>query len=181
MGQIIITSFVSLDGVMEAPEKWSLPYWNDEIAEFKESELHASDAQLLGTRTYEGFADAWPSRSGDYADRFNSQPKYVVSDSLETAEWNNSKIMRRNAYLPEEIQRLKSRHDGDILVHGSGTLAQWLLANRRADELRILLYPVVLGAGKRLLDKVGELALDLVQSRSMGSGVNLLTYRPQLA
>lgn len=178
MGKLVVTEFLTLDGVMESPETWSLSYWNDQIAGFKETEGRNADALLLGRRTYEGFAEAWPSRTGEYADRLNSQPKYVVSDTLADAGWANSEIIRRNDALSETIAALRDKHSGDIVVHGSGTLARWLLANRLFDELRLILYPLLRGTGKRLFDGAGEVELNLSRSEELGSGVGLLVYRP---
>lgn len=181
MGQIVVSSFLSVDGVMEAPEKWSLPFWNDEIGSFKERELQESEAQLLGRTTYEGFATSWPGRSGDYADRFNEQAKYVVSDSLESADWNNSHILRRDDALASDLNEVKRRHTGDIVVHGSGTLARWLLSNRLVDRLHLLVYPLLLGKGRRLFEGLSDIELMLQDSRTLGSGVKLLVYQPAAA
>lgn len=178
MGKLIVTSFLSLDGVMEAPEKWSLKYWSDhDIGAFKNDELMSSDATLLGRVTYEGFSQAWPGRSGDYADRLNNNPKYAVSSTLDRAEWANSHIVRPDGNLAAEIAAIKDRYEGSLLVHGSCTLVQWLTANGLVDQYNLIVYPVLLGAGKRLFDSAGETPLQLVESRPFSTGATLLVYQ----
>jgi len=185
MGRIVVTEFVSLDGVMEDPggsEDFKYGGWTFEIGmgddggEFKVAETMASDALLLGRVTYEGFAAAWPSRDGEFADRFNSMPKYVVSSTLERPEWTNSTVLEGD--LAEEVSRLKREHDGDIVVHGSAQLAQALLEGDLVDELRLMVFPVVLGSGKRLFgDTSDKKPLQLVESKTVGNGVAILVYR----
>ncbi|TLY82554.1 MAG: dihydrofolate reductase, partial [Gammaproteobacteria bacterium] len=150
MRKIIVTEFLSLDGVMEAPEKWSFPYMNDEIMKFKSDELFVSGALLLGRATYETFAAAWPSRTdpGGFADRMNSLPKYVLSNTLKEVKWNNSRLIKGNAV--DEISKLKQEAGQDIVVHGSRALVNWLLGHGLIDEYHLLVYPIVLGSGKRL-------------------------------
>src|SRR3954453_5748639 len=154
MGRIVVTEFVSLDGVMEDPggsENFKHGGWSFEISrgkegdKFKVDETMASDALLLGRVTYEGFAEAWPSRDDEagFADKFNSMPKYVVSSTLTDPEWNNSTVISAN--LPEEVAKLKEVHEGDIVVHGSARLVQGLLDDDLVDELRLMVFPVVLG------------------------------------
>jgi dihydrofolate reductase len=174
--RVVVTMFISLDGVMEDPA-WTAPYWNDEIAKFKLDELFATDAHLLGRVTYEGFAAAWPSRTDEqgFADRMNSLPKYVVSTTLKKAEWNNSTIIKDN--IAEEVSRLKKQPGQDILVAGSATLVQTLMAHDLVDEYRLLTYPVVLGRGKRLFKDGSTATLKLVESKSFSSGVVLLRYQ----
>lgn len=177
MSKVVVTMFMSLDGVLDEPQNWSFPYWNDDIAKFKTDELLATDAHLLGRVTYEGFAAAWPSRSDEagFADRMNSLPKYVVSTTLEKADWNNSTIIHEN--VADAISELKQQYDQDILVAGSATLIQTLLAHDLVDEYRLLVYPIVLGKGKRLFQDGSEAKLKLVESKSLGSVV-LLRYQP---
>src|SRR5260221_5907778 len=147
MRKIIVTEFMALDGVFEAPgpdgsgfkyEGWTMSYGNEEFMKFKSDELFASDALLLGRVTYEGFAKAWPGRTDEvgFADKFNSMPKYVVSKTLKKAEWNNSHIISDN--IVEEIEKLKQQSGGDITVHGSGTLARFLLEHDLVDQLNLL-------------------------------------------
>jgi dihydrofolate reductase len=185
MGKIVVTEFVSLDGVMEDPggaESFKYGGWTFEIPRgeegdrFKLDETMASDALLLGRVTYEGFAAAWPSREGEFADKFNQMPKYVVSSTLDDPEWENSTVLRGD--LAEEVEQLKARHDGDVVVHGSGQLAQGLLERDLVDELRLMVFPVVLGAGKRLFGETSDKKrLQLVDSKTVGDGVAILIYR----
>lgn len=176
MSRIVVTAFMSLDGVMEAPEKWSFPYWNDTIERFKNEELQASDAQLLGRKTYEVFAEAWPSRTGLYADRLNQSHKYVVSSTLQQAPWNGSQVLEGGDHLDGQVQGLLARHKGDVLVHGSHALVQSLVAQDLVDQYHLLVYPLVLGAGKRLFAGGARETLQLERATDMGSGVVLLVY-----
>jgi len=169
---------MTLDGVVESPQDWSFPYWSDETAKFKWDELLATDAHLLGRVTYEGFAAAWPDRTDaqGFADRMNSLPKYVVSTSLKKAEWNNSHIIKTN--VADEIAKLKKQSGDDILVAGSMTLIRMLMEHDLVDEYRLLMYPIVLGKGKRLFTDGMVTSLKLTESKPMGSGVVLLRYEP---
>jgi dihydrofolate reductase len=185
MGRIVVTEFVSLDGVMEAPggEEFKYPGWSfefdrgEEGNQFKLDETLESEALLLGRRTYEGFAGAWPSRKGDFADKFNSMPKYVVSSTLQDPEWNNTTVLKGDAV--EEVRKLKEELDGDIYVHGSRQLAQTLIESDLVDELHLMVFPVVLGTGKRLFGETSDKKpLRLVESRTVGDGVAILVYRP---
>jgi dihydrofolate reductase len=186
VGRIVVTEFVSLDGVMEDPGGsesfkhggWSFAFGRgDEGDKFKLDETRASDALLLGRVTYEGFADAWPSREGEFADKFNSMPKYVLSSTLQDPEWSNSTVLKGD--LAEEVAKLKREHDGDIVVHGSAQLAQTLIEDDLVDELRLMVFPVVLGSGKRLFgDTSDKKSLQLVDSKVVGDGVAILTYAP---
>jgi len=174
--QIRATLFMTLDGVVESPEKWSFPYWNDEIASLKNDELKKTDALLLGRTTYEGFAAAWPGRKDaeGFADKFNSMPKYVVTKSLKKADWTNSHIINKN--IAEELAKLKDQSGGDIMVHGSGTLVQWLIKNDLLDGMRLLVYPVLRGQGKKLFTDVPETGLRLDHARTFKTGVVELAY-----
>ncbi|HEX9599412.1 MAG TPA: dihydrofolate reductase family protein [Gaiellaceae bacterium] len=186
MGKLVVTEFVSLDGVMEDPggaEGFEHGGWTfqfdrgPEGDKFKLDELMASDAQLLGRRTYEGFAQAWPSIKDEsgFADKMNAMPKFVVSSTLENADWNNTTVLSGN--VPDEVSRLKQQFDGDILVAGSAQLAQSLLQHDLVDELRLMVFPVVLGSGKRLFaDRAEMSAFTLVEARQTGS-VAILTLR----
>jgi dihydrofolate reductase len=189
MGRIVVTEFVSLDGVMEAPgggEEFRHGGWSFEIErgdegnKFKLDETMESEALLLGRVTYEGFAAAWPSRDGEFADKFNTMPKYVVSTTLEDPEWNNSIVLKGD--VAEEVAKVTERHDGDIVVHGSARLVQTLLEHGLVDELRLMVFPVVLGDGKRLFgDTSDKKALRLVDSKVVGDGVTILVYQPAAA
>jgi dihydrofolate reductase len=186
MGRIVVTEFVSLDGVMEDPggsENFAQGGWSfktsrgDEGDKFKLDETFASEALLLGRVTYEGFAEAWPSRDGEFADKFNDMPKYVVSSTLDAPEWKNSTVLKGD--LVEEVEKLKREQDGDIVVHGSARLVQTLIEHDLVDELRLMVYPVVLGGGKRLFGETSDKKpLRLVESKVVGDGVSILIYRP---
>jgi dihydrofolate reductase len=186
MGRIVVTEFVSLDGVMEAPgggEDFEHAGWTFKIArgdegdKFKLDETMGADALLLGRRTYEGFAAAWPGRDGEFADKFNTMPKYVVSSTLGEPEWSNSTVLRGD--LVEEVAKLKQEHSGDVVVHGSAQLVQALLEHDLVDELRLMVFPVVLGTGKRLFGVTsGKKPLRLTDSRTVGDGVAILVYEP---
>lgn len=186
MRKVIVSEFVSLDGVMEDPggaEKfehggWTMPYWSEEIGKFKFDELFASDALLLGRVTYQGFAAAWPGRTDEagFADRMNSLPKFVVSTTLKKVEWNNSRLIKGN--IGEEVSRLKQQPGQDILVAGSGELVHTLMQHDLVDEYRLLVYPVVLGKGKRLFRDRDHATLKLVETKTFSSGVVALAYQP---
>jgi dihydrofolate reductase len=186
MGTIVVTEFVSLDGVMEDPggaENFKYGGWTFEIPrgdegdKFKLDETLGSDALLLGRVTYEGFAEAWPSRDGEFADKFNTMPKYVVSSTIEDPAWTSSTVLKGD--VAEEVAKLKEKHDGEIVVHGSGQLVQTLLEQDLVDELRLMVFPVVLGSGKRLFGETsGKKPLRLVDSKVVGDGVAILIYRP---
>ena len=186
MGRIVVTEFVSLDGVMEAPgggEDYKHAGWTFEIDrgeegnKFKLDETLGAEALLLGRRTYEGFAAAWPSREGEFADKFNGMPKYVVSSTLENPEWNNSTVLKGD--LVEEVSRLRDTAAGDVYVQGSAQLVQALVEHDLVDELRLMVFPVVLGSGKRLFDGTSDKKrLRLAESRTVGDGVTILIYQP---
>jgi dihydrofolate reductase len=187
MARIVVTEFVSLDGVVEDPggsEDFKYGGWSFEFDrgaegdQFKLDETRNSQALLLGRVTYEGFAEAWPSREGEFADMFNSMPKYVVSSTLQAPEWTNSSVL--DGDLVEEVKKLREGPDGDIVVHGSAQLAQALIANDLVDELRLMVFPVVLGTGKRLFDDPGEKKKwKLADSKVVGDDVLVLTYQPR--
>jgi dihydrofolate reductase len=185
VGRIVVTEFVSLDGVMEAPggedfkyKAWSFDFdRGEEGNRFKLDEALEAEALLLGRVTYEGFAAAWPSRDGEFADKFNEMPKYVVSSTLEDPEWNNSTLLKGDAV--EEVTKLREQLDGDIYVHGSCQLAQTLIENDLVDELRLMVFPVVLGTGKRLFgDTSDRKRLRLADSKTVGDGIAILVYEP---
>jgi dihydrofolate reductase len=186
MGRIVVTEFVSLDGVMEAPgggEDFKYGGWTFEIDrgeegnKFKLDEALDAEALLLGRRTYEGFAAAWPSMKGEFADKFNNMPKYVVSSTLTEPEWNNSTVLKGD--VVDEVSRLRQGPDGDIVVHGSAQLVQTLVEHGLVDELRLMVFPVILGSGKRLFgDTSDKKGLRLTDSKTVGDGVAILTYEP---
>ncbi len=186
MGRIVVTEFISLDGVVEDPggsEDFKHGGWSFEISrgeegdQFKLDETMASEALLLGRVTYEGFAAAWPQREGEFADKFNNMPKYVVSTTLVDPEWTNSTVLEGD--VAEAVAKLKQEQDGDIVVHGSAELAQTLLENDLVDELRLMVFPVVLGDGKRLFGETSDKkSLRLKDSKMVGDGVGILVYEP---
>lgn len=185
MRKLVVTEFVSLDGVMEAPGgegdyvhgAWTMPFWADEIGEFKDEELPAAEISLLGRRTYESFAGAWPDRAGDpFADKLNAMRKVVASTTLTDPAWANTVVVADD--LPGAVVALKAEEgDGTVLVSGSGSVARQLLAADLVDEVRLVQYPVVLGVGQRLFDDAGAHRFDLVDARPVDGGALLLTYR----
>jgi dihydrofolate reductase len=187
MSRIVVTEFVSVDGVIEDPggsEGWDRGGWafrferGPEGDRFKLDETMRSDALLLGRVTYEGFAAAWPTREGEFADKFNGMPKYLVSSTLTEPAWSNT--TRLTGDVAAEAARLKEQPGGDIVVHGSATLVAALLEHDLVDEWRLMVFPIVLGAGKRLFgDSGAPRSLELVEARPVGpDGVVILTYRP---
>jgi len=176
MGRIVITEFITLDGVVEAPDQWSFPYWGEDIAAVKHAELFASDALLLGRVTYEGFAEAWPKMTDEagFADRINALPKFVVSSTVTEPTWNASVI----PCDVDAVRKAAASVEGDVTVHGSPSLAAFLLDHGLADEVRLITYPIVRGTGKRLFREGAELAFERVEERPFASGAVLLTYRP---
>jgi len=179
MRKVIVSEFVTLDGVMEEP-RWTFQFTpSEDQLKFKLDELFSVDALLLGRVTYQGFAAAWPSMKGDaqgYGDRMNGLPKYVVSTSLEKVEWNNSRLIKAN--VAEEVAKLKQQSGQDILVFGSRELASSLMQSGLVDELRLLVYPIILGSGKRLFRDGIAAKLKLVESKAFASGIALLRYQP---
>jgi dihydrofolate reductase len=186
VGRIVVTEFVSLDGVMEDPGGaedfkhggWSFEFNRGEEGDkFKLDEALEADALLLGRVTYEGFADAWPSREGEFADKFNNMPKYVVSSTLTDPDWNNSTVLSGD--VAAEVSKLRDGQDGDLVVHGSAQLVQTLLEHDLVDELRLMVFPVVLGSGKRLFGETSDKkVLPLADSKIVGDGVAILIHRP---
>jgi dihydrofolate reductase len=178
MRKIIVSEFLTLDGVMETPEKWVFEFVNEDILNFKLDEVLAADALLLGYTTYKIFVASWPSRSDPdgFADKMNNMPKYVASASPEKLGWNNSHRIKGNVI--DEITKLKKQTGHDILVAGSGMLVQALMQHNLIDEYRLLVYPVVLGKGKRLFQDNIPLTLKLTETKAFDTGVVLLRYEP---
>ena len=187
MGKVVVTEFVTVDGVVEDPggsEDFDRGGWafkfdrGDDGDKFKLDEAMESEALLLGRVTYEGFAEAWPSREGEFADKFNTMPKYVVSTTLENPEWTNSTVI--SGEVGAEVSRLKQELDGDLVVHGSASLVQALTQEDLVDEYRLMVFPTVLGSGKRLFgDTDVARTLELVDAKPVGpDGVVILTYVP---
>ena len=185
MGRIVVSEFVTLDGVFEDPGGasdfehggWAFKADRGEAGNaFKSDELRDAEAQLLGRVTYEGFAQAWPNMGGDwFGDKMNSMPKYVVSRTLESADWTNSTVLRGE--LREEVEKLKQSLDGDILVAGSGQLVHGLFEHDLIDELRLMVYPAILGSGRRLLDGAGPVNLRLTEVGQAGETFTLVYQR----
>jgi dihydrofolate reductase len=173
--RLVATEYLTLDGVFEEPGQWSFPFFNEQASQFKWRELQASDALLLGRKTYEGFAAAWPGRDDGvgFAEKMNSMPKYVVSSTLTDPAWNNTTVIGL-----DDVARLREEPGGDLLVAGSGDLVRTLLAQGLVDELRLMVFPVVLGAGRKLLGETeAEIPLELVETRTAGETTILILRR----
>ena len=187
MGRIVVTEFMSLDGVAESPGgdndfvrgAWTFEFdRGPEGDQFKTDETVNTAAMLLGRRTYDGFAAAWPQREGDFADRFNALPKYVVSSTLTNPSWTNTTVLSGDPI--DAVRKLKAEISGDIVVHGSVSLVQTLLANDLVDELRIMLFPVVLGTGIKLFGDATDMKqLRLADSKIVGDGVAIMIFTPR--
>ena len=186
MGRIVVTEFVSLDGVMEAPggepgyahSGWTTDVAGDDHFAYKLEELLESEVLLLGRVTYESFAGAWPSREDEagFADKMNRMPKYVFSRTLDELDWENSTLLKGE--LTDEVRRLQDEVDGNILVAGSRSVVHSLLLNDLVDELRLMIFPVVLGSGGRVYpDSDRKIPLELADSRAYDSGVVVQVYR----
>ena len=184
MGKLVVTEFVSLDGVMEAPggEDFKYPGWSfefdrgDDGNQFKLDETLETEALLLGRVTYEGFAGAWPSREGEFADKFNTMPKYVVSSTLQDPEWNNTTVLKGD--VVDEVSKLKDQTDGIVQVPGSNQLVQELIENDLVDELHLMVFPVVLGTGRRVFGETSDKTdWRLTEAKPVGpEGVLVLIY-----
>lgn len=174
--RLVVTEFLSLDGVAESPQ-WTFPYWTDDTAAFKGEETKRSSALLLGRKTYEEFAAAWPQRgNADGGDFFNPVKKHVVTSTRTKDIWQNAEFLKADR---KAIEALKAKPGGDLTVHGSLSLARWLLSEGLVDELRLLVYPVVVGKGRRLFDdSVAPAALELAKAKALQKGVVALVYKP---
>lgn len=179
--RVVASTYVTLDGYIDEPGKWSFPFWSQEASDFKARELFASDALLLGRITYEGFAAAWPTMegTGDFGARMNGMPKYVASRTLDTATWNATII---KGDVAEAVGRLKQQDGGDLLIGGSGQLIDYLSGHDLIDEYRLMVHPIVLGGGeKRLFRHAPRRTLELVDNVTFPTGVTVLTYHPAAA
>jgi dihydrofolate reductase len=184
MGRIVVTEYMSVDGVVEAPsgtESFERVGWTDAFSrgpegdKFKLDETMNSDALLLGRITYDGFAAVWPHYEGEFADKFNTMPKYVVSQTLANPEWNNTTVLSGD--VVDEVRKLKERYDGDIVVHGSPQLVQTLIEHDLVDALHLQVYPVIVGAGKRLFGETSATKrLRLTSTQTVGGGIHILIY-----
>jgi dihydrofolate reductase len=177
--RLVATEYVSLDGVFEEPGQWSFPFFNQEAADFKWAELQASDALLLGRKTYAGFAAAWPSMTDEagFADKMNSMPKYVVSSSLASADWTGSTLIKGDVI--EAVRALKDEPGGDLLLAGSGQLLHALQQENLVDVYRLMLHPIVLGTGARLF--ADPVKLTLTRTATFETGIVILEYGPASA
>jgi dihydrofolate reductase len=180
MRKITAGLFISLDGVVEAPEQWTGPYFNDEVGQAVGTLMAPNDALLLGRVTYEGFAAAFGGQSGGMADQMNNTPKYVVSDTLSSADWQNSTLISgQRVDVADQVSELKRQAGQTIGMSGSSTLVSWLLRQGLLDQLDLLVFPVVLGSGKRLFSEPdGQVPMKLAGSEAFGTGVVHLTYAP---
>lgn len=181
MAKLLVAEFLTLDGVMEAPEKWQFPYFGPDFGQFVAASINACDVLLLGRVTYDIFAGAWPNEPEDgsgISTKLNSAPKYVVSNTLEKADWNNTTILRGDA--AESVAQLKAQTEGLIGVNGSGKLARTLIENNLVDEYNLMIHPVVVGQGQRLFEEgISALnGLQLVETRTFSTGIISLVYRP---
>ena len=180
MRKIVAGLFISMDGVVEAPHERHFPYFNDEMGEAVDKQMAASDAMLLGRVTYQEFASYWPNQSSadvDIADHMNNTPKFVVSSTLDSVEWQNSTLIKGD--VAAELTKLKQQPGKDISIVGSGTLVRTLLRDGLLDELQLLVHPIVVGRGKRLFpDGTEQLPLELVAAKTFSTGVLSLTYQP---
>lgn len=175
--KLIESTFVTLDGVIENPQNWSAPYWDDQHAGYAMSLLEGSDALLLGRKTYAGFAESWPQRSGDpYTDKMNAMPKFVVSRTLENPTWNASVL---DGDVTEQVAKLKEQDGGNLLKFGTGELDRTLIGQGLVDELHLWYFPVIAGGGQRLLDDIDITHLKLADTTRLDSGIIVLILTPQ--
>jgi dihydrofolate reductase len=188
MSRLIVSEFVTLDGVMEAPggepshphTGWVFDFMSPEQEQYKLEEVREADALLLGRVTYEGFSSAWPQRGGEFADKMNGMPRYVASTTLRDPEWNNTTVLGADAAT--EIAKLKEQHDGPIVVAGSCTLVHWLLGEGLVDELRLMIFPVLLGSGLRVFpETTRKTVLRFAGTQAFPSGVVVQTYETTAA
>ena len=176
MRKLVESTFVTLDGVIGDPQVWGPPYWDDEHVGYARKLLFSSDALLLGRATYEGFAEAWPPRSGDIADRINSLPKHVASKTLKEATWNATVI---DGDVADEVTKLKEQPGENLLKYGTGELDRTLLAHGLVDEFHFWIFPVLLGGGQRLIEGIDTTHLNLVETTRFGSGIVVNVYAPK--
>ncbi|MBA2337868.1 MAG: dihydrofolate reductase [Acidimicrobiia bacterium] len=176
MGKIVSNFFISLDGVVESPDQWHFPYFNDEMGAAVESGVQTASAMLMGRVLYQEWADYWPNAEDDFASYINNIPKYVVSTTLDSADWNNTAVVSGD--VAGRLEAIKADAEGDIAMSGSATTVRWLLANGLLDELRLLVHPIAVGHGQRLFEDDTTHRLQLVNHEVFETGVLNLTYRP---
>jgi dihydrofolate reductase len=175
--RLVATEYLSLDGVFEEPGHWSFPFFNEEAGQFKWTELQASDALLLGRRTYEGFAAAWPTMTGtgEFGEKMNTMPKYVVSSTLDKVEWSGSTLIKSD--VVGEVRKLRAKPGGDLLLSGSAQLFNALMGENLIDLYRIMLHPIVIGKGARLFDEsAGKTPLNLTELKRFATGIVILEF-----
>ncbi len=180
LGNIVVSEYMTLDGVIESPEQWQFPFLSPDLAESIQSQMAEFDSLLLGRLTYEIFAAEWPKRTHNefgVADKLNQMPKFVVSTTLKKVEWNNTTLIQKG--LVEAVNRLRQQSNGEVAAIGSGTLVRWLMKNDLVNEIRLLVHPVVVGHGQRLFpDGIQPMGMSLVGSKTFQLGVVGLTYQP---
>ena len=177
--RLVATEYLSLDGVFEEPGHWSGPFFKEDAGQFKWRELQASDALLLGRRTYEGFAAAWPAMTGtgEFGEKMNSMPKFVISSTLDSVEWTGSRLVK--GVVAEEVGKLKQAPGNDLLLSGSGQLFQSLMDANLIDLYRFMVHPIVLGEGKRLFsDRTDQRTLRLTSTETFSTGIVILEFEP---
>jgi dihydrofolate reductase len=178
--RLVATEYVSLDGIFDEPGEWSFPYFNEEALKFKSDELATADAQLLGRRTYEGFAKAWPTMegTGDFGVKFNSMPKYVVTSTLDRLDWTGSVPIKGDVIA--EVRKLKEQPGNDLLLQGSGMLFNALMRENLIDLYKLMVHPIVIGHGNRLFDSTdGHRKLKLVDSKTLETGIVIMELVPE--
>ena len=178
MGKIVSNFFIALDGVVESPDKWHFPYFNDEMGAVISRGVETSDAFLMGRKLYEEWSSYWPNQSDDvpFASFINNIPKYVVSNSLDKATWNNTTVVSGD--VAAQLRDIKARTTGDIGISGSATLVRWLLTNNLVDELALLVHPIAVGHGQRLFEDTPTIPLRLLGQETLKTGVLHLRYAP---
>jgi dihydrofolate reductase len=177
MSKLVVAEFLTLDGVMEAPEKWQFQFWHDDMGKAVLGAMLEADALLLGRVTYQIFAEAWPSETDEMADRINGMAKYVASTTLKEVKWNNSHLLEGD--VASAVRALKEQPGRDMLVVGSGELVNTLMQHDLVDEYQLMIHPIVLGSGKRLFREEGDTkVLKLAATKMFDTGVLLLTYQP---
>jgi dihydrofolate reductase len=178
MGKIVSNFFISVDGVVESPEKWHFPYFNDEMGAAVGAGMETTKAFLMGRVLYQQWAAYWPNQGADvpFSSFINGMQKYVVSTTLDEANWQNTEVVSGD--VAGELTRIKNETDGDIAMSGSATLVRWLLANGLMDELRLLVHPIAVGSGQRLFENTPTHPLDLIRHDTFENGVLNLTYVP---
>jgi dihydrofolate reductase len=178
VGKIVSNFFISLDGVVEAPNEWHFPYFNDEMGAAVGKGMESADAMLMGRKLYSEWSEYWPAQGPDvpFSSFINDIPKYVVSNSLTEATWKNTTLVTGD--VAEQLAKIKDSTDRDISMSGSATTVRWLLANGLLDELHLLVHPIAVGKGQRLFENTPTYPLELIEQETFETGVLYLTYKP---